>query len=88
MTIETDTSWLQHAACRGCDPNIFFTSRGENKALAKAKAICATCPVSAQCLNCALSQPFVTQGVWGGKSERERRRIRLSDRAASRAIRC
>jgi WhiB family redox-sensing transcriptional regulator len=80
----TDTSWLLDAACRGCDSNIFFTSRGENKALAKAKAICARCPVTQECLEYALSQPFTCQGVYGGTSERERRRIRLRNNKLAR----
>lgn len=65
--------WRKHGACRGADPEIFFPSRGE--ATAEAKEICAGCPVRGECLDFALDigEKF---GIWGGKSERERRRMR------------
>jgi WhiB family redox-sensing transcriptional regulator len=46
-----------------------------------AKALCAVCPVSADCLTYALPEARL-MGVWGGTSERERRRIRKSRKAA------
>lgn len=69
----TAASWRDHAACRGVDPDLFFPGRGE--ATAPAKAVCATCPVRAECLNYAMAngEKF---GIWGGLSERERRRLR------------
>lgn len=84
---DPDFSWLLEAACRGTDTSVFFPSRGDNIRLAKARTICATCPVSQQCLDYALSQPFTLQGVYGGTSERERRRIRLSNNKAARSTR-
>ena len=68
-----DRSWLDRAACQGLDTNLFFTERGESTA--QVKAVCKACPVRVDCLNYALDtgQHF---GVWGGVSERGRRRMR------------
>jgi WhiB family transcriptional regulator, redox-sensing transcriptional regulator len=52
-------AWRDRAACRGVDPSVFVRGRGES--LAEAKAICATCPVTTQCLDDAGTEP----GVWG-----------------------
>lgn len=70
--------WQQDSACHGMDPDIFFPERGSSTK--EAKSICATCPVADQCLDYALmnGEKF---GIWGGKSERERRKIR-KDRTA------
>lgn len=59
--------WMEHAACRGCGPALFFPTRGESTA--QAKAVCASCPVQPQCLEHAL-QAGEKFGTWGGKSER------------------
>lgn len=65
--------WMNDGACIGADPEVFFIERGASAA--PAKAVCAGCPVREQCLDYALDncEKF---GVWGGKSERERRRLR------------
>lgn len=68
-----DLSWQDYANCRGVDADLFFPERGASTR--KAKAICAACEVRAQCLEYAIThgEKF---GIWGGMSERERRRIR------------
>lgn len=66
-------TWHPAAACRGTKPELFYPLRGEPTA--PAKAVCATCPVIVDCLNYALSN-HETFGIWGGTSERERRRLR------------
>jgi WhiB family redox-sensing transcriptional regulator len=66
------TSWRQSAACRGLDPSIFYPPSEEEAA--EAKAICATCPVRQPCLEHALANRE-RDGVWGGLTERERRRL-------------
>jgi WhiB family redox-sensing transcriptional regulator len=65
-------SWRQHAACRGIDPNIFYPASDEEAE--EAKSICASCPVRQACLEYALANRE-RDGVWGGATERERRRI-------------
>ena len=66
------TLWRQHGACRGLDPAIFYPLDDEDAETAK--EVCAACPVQPACLEHAL----VTrekEGIWGGATERERRRI-------------
>lgn len=65
--------WMAAAPCLGVDPDVFFPTRGQS--VDQAKAICATCPAIVQCLDYALANNE-RHGVWGGRSERERRRIR------------
>ena len=65
-------SWRAHAACRGIDPNIFYPVSDEDAE--EAKGICAACPVRQACLEYALANRE-RDGVWGGATERERRRI-------------
>lgn len=65
-------SWRQHAACRGIDPNIFYPVSDDDAE--EAKGICAACPVRQACLEYALANRE-RDGVWGGATERERRRI-------------
>lgn len=67
------SSWRDEAACKGMPASIFFIERGENDR--PAKAICATCPVKEPCLEFAL-ESGEQHGVWGGTSERQRRRMR------------
>lgn len=66
-------NWRDHAACKGMAARLFFPGRGESSV--EAKEVCAACPVQAACLDDALAQPEGF-GIWGGLSERQRRRIR------------
>jgi WhiB family redox-sensing transcriptional regulator len=70
-----------YAKCVDLPRAIFFRSDGVGVEVAK--RICATCPVRRQCLEYALAND-VSHGVWGGASERERRRI-MRRRGAPRA---
>jgi WhiB family transcriptional regulator, redox-sensing transcriptional regulator len=74
-------SWQDRAACRGADPDLFFPERGESAD--PARQICARCPVRQPCLAYALDIG-ITQGVWGGLAERERRVLRAPRQRASR----
>ena len=65
-------SWRQKGACRGLDPAVFYPAFDEEAG--EAKAICATCPVREACLEYALVNRE-RDGVWGGATEKERRRI-------------
>lgn len=64
--------WRQKAACRGVDPDIFYPMTDEEAE--DAKAICRQCPVQGLCLEWAISTRE-KEGIWGGATERERRRI-------------
>jgi len=72
VTLRMNLSWRQHAACRGIDPNIFYPASDDEAE--EAKGICAGCPVRQACLEYALANRE-RDGVWGGATERERRRI-------------
>lgn len=65
-------AWRQRAACRGVDPDIFYPASDEEAEAAK--AICAQCTVREACLEYALANRE-RDGVWGGATERERRRL-------------
>lgn len=67
-----DTTWMAKGNCRDEPPSRFFPSDGVGVEVAR--RICAGCPVKSPCLEYALEQR-VDHGVWGGASERERRRI-------------
>jgi WhiB family transcriptional regulator, redox-sensing transcriptional regulator len=73
-------SWRQHAACRGLDPMTFYSATDDEADAAK--EICAQCPVREACLEHALTFRE-KEGVWGGCTERERRRIIRQRRRAS-----
>jgi len=68
-----DRSWQVQANCLGVDPDLFFPERGASTR--EAKAVCRACVVRQDCLEYALvnGEKF---GIWGGLSERERRRLR------------
>lgn len=67
-----DTHWMGHGLCRELPPSTFFPSDGVG--VEAARRICSNCPVQVPCLEYALAER-VDHGVWGGASERERRRI-------------
>ncbi len=69
---DSATSWMSGGNCRNYPPAVFFPSDGVG--VDRARKICADCPVVEQCLEYALEQR-IEHGVWGGCSERERRRI-------------
>ncbi|MFZ1490854.1 MAG: WhiB family transcriptional regulator [Ilumatobacteraceae bacterium] len=72
MQDDSATAWMANGACRNYPPAVFFPSDGVG--VDRARKICATCPVVAECLEHALDER-IDHGVWGGCSERERRRI-------------
>ena len=67
-----ELKWWELGACRGLDAAIFYPD-DDDEAL-DAKSVCATCHVQSMCLEHALSAREKA-GVWGGATERDRRRI-------------
>jgi WhiB family transcriptional regulator, redox-sensing transcriptional regulator len=65
--------WMDRALCAETDPEAFFPEKGGSTR--EAKQVCRNCDVRAECLEYALlnEERF---GIWGGLSERERRRVR------------
>ncbi len=75
-----DTSWMAQGNCRAYSPNVFFPSDGVGVEVAR--RICETCPVRELCLEYAVSNR-IEHGVWGGMSERGRRRMARTRQLAS-----
>jgi WhiB family redox-sensing transcriptional regulator len=75
-----DAEWMVDARCKDMDPAIFFPTDGVGVQVAQ--RICAECNVRTQCLEYALAG-HIDHGVWGGASERERRRILRRRRLAA-----
>ncbi|MFK7918693.1 MAG: WhiB family transcriptional regulator [Ilumatobacter sp.] len=74
---DSDSAWMADGNCRLHPPATFFPSDGVG--VDKARKICRDCPVMGRCLEYALEER-IDHGVWGGCSERERRRILKSRR--------
>ncbi|HEU4363761.1 MAG TPA: WhiB family transcriptional regulator [Mycobacterium sp.] len=68
-----DEKWQDRALCAQTDPEAFFPEKGGSTR--EAKKICQRCPVRAECLEYALAHDE-RFGIWGGLSERERRRLK------------
>lgn len=75
-------SWTDRAACRGMDTDRFYPPRGVIGVPDDIAALCATCPVRTPCAAAALARPG-EQGIWGGTSQAQRRRILRRERRAS-----
>jgi WhiB family redox-sensing transcriptional regulator len=75
--MNTDGVWREQAACSGLPAVLvdryMFPQRGQSTR--PGKHICTGCPVTTECLNYALTNR-IKHGIWGGRSERERRQIR------------
>ena len=80
--------WRDQAACRSVDADLFFPAGSTGAAIdwiQSAKAVCQSCPVQDPCLHFAL-ETNQEAGVWGGKDEDERRRLRKDWRAGHRSM--
>jgi WhiB family redox-sensing transcriptional regulator len=77
------SDWLDDAACRGTDPELFFPDADTSTAraqVAAAKKTCRRCPVRGNCLSWALENGQEA-GIWGGTTEEERRHLRRHPRS-------
>ncbi len=66
-------AWQERALCAQTDPESFFPEKGGSTR--EAKRVCTSCEVRGECLEYALANDE-RFGIWGGLSERERRRVR------------
>lgn len=69
------TPWREAAACLSARDVSFFPDKDDAAAVARAKAVCAGCPVASECLSWAI-ETNQTEGIWGGHTAKERRAIR------------
>jgi WhiB family redox-sensing transcriptional regulator len=73
LTLNLDERpWAAYAACRREDPDLFFPMNDE--AAEAAMKICSACAVQGECLDWALDTR-IKYGIWGGATERDRRRL-------------
>ena len=72
---DDDHDWMDLAACREYDPELFYPTPGENPAAPL--SVCRGCDVVAECLELALATEWPTQryGVWGGRTAAQRSRL-------------
>jgi WhiB family redox-sensing transcriptional regulator len=68
-----ELSWQERALCAQTDPEAFFPEKGGSTR--EAKRVCLSCDVRSECLDYALAHDE-RFGIWGGLSERERRRLK------------
>jgi WhiB family transcriptional regulator, redox-sensing transcriptional regulator len=71
--LPAEASWQERALCAQTDPEAFFPEKGGSTR--EAKRICTGCEVRGECLQYALEHDE-RFGIWGGLSERERRRLK------------
>lgn len=76
---ELPGAWVLDGLCAQVDPEAFYPDKGESTAAAK--SVCQGCPVRAECLSFALENRE-RYGVWGGLSERDRRKLLRPEVAA------
>lgn len=86
MDLLQPPAWHAQAKCRGMDAKLFFPGQGEfmehrdrggGYTRSPVRAICESCPVQEECLEAGLHERF---GIWGGLTERERKRLRRARR--------
>lgn len=82
MSNPQNTEWMAHGNCRHVAAETMSPSTGTGVSIAQ--AVCAACPVRQTCLDYALLHR-IDHGVWGGTSERGRRRIAAAHRRATRS---
>jgi WhiB family redox-sensing transcriptional regulator len=71
-----EARWASRGSCRTSDPELFFPDAPFPEHEALAKAICAACPVIAECRSYAV-RAGESEGIWGGLTTAERRRLRF-----------
>ena len=82
--------WADRALCAQTDPELFFPITGsaggyvtvDGDRFSTAKAICGRCPVIEPCAAYAMADPTL-EGVWGGMTDRERKRMRAAEGATA-----
>lgn len=77
-------TWMARGTCHQTDPELFFPEKGGSTR--EAKKICTACPVQAECLDYALDNDE-RFGIWGGLSERERRKVKRAMQDAAGQVR-
>ena len=82
LNITAPPAWMTGGVCAQVDPELWFPEKGGSTR--EAKALCARCPVHPECLAYALANDE-RFGIWGGASERDRRRLKRTANTQQRA---
>lgn len=77
----TTAEWMESALCRQVDPEIFFPEERAYRYIAATKGVCQACPVTERCLQLALDNDE-SEGIWGGLTAHERRKLKRRGEAA------
>jgi WhiB family redox-sensing transcriptional regulator len=72
--------WIDRARCREVGTELFFPEASDPVTVLRAKRICGSCEVQAECLQYGLRE---THGIWGGTTEAERRQIRKRQKVSA-----
>jgi len=74
---DINTTFMNKAACKGMDADMFMPVRGENLKIRAAKKICQFCPVQSECAEYGLqlASMYDTHGIFGGLTRSERETI-------------
>jgi WhiB family redox-sensing transcriptional regulator len=75
-------NWRSAGLCKGSDPLVFYPPSEDDSLAEEAKTICSMCVVRRTCLEFALTTRE-KHGVWGGLTERERRRVLRQSRKSA-----
>lgn len=80
-----DIGWASRGACRTSDPELFFPVTSSPRQEAAAKRVCAGCAVLQECRAYAI-RTGERDGIWGGLTPEERRRLRFPQGWRQRAV--
>lgn len=69
-----EEAWMADGVCRSVGGELWFPEKGDHYSASKARAICQDCPSKQPCLEYAMSRNE-RFGIWGGASERDRRKL-------------
>lgn len=73
MATADETRWMDDANCTGVATELFFPTKEDRFSMAEAKKVCAGCKVRKECGDYA-QRHNIHYGIWGGRSDRDRRR--------------
>lgn len=81
-----DLTWMDDAACRGLDPEMFMPERGDTHKIRAAKQLCRQCPAIQPCRDYGLelAQRYDTYGIFGGLTRHERDKLLRNKRISRR----
>jgi len=74
--------WREQALCAQVGSEVFFLPKGGSAK--EAREICAKCPVAAECLQYAVNNPEINDGIWAGKTSEQLQKMRVTTNGGER----